>query len=88
MAEEFRDRLSTMEKEDGVLIIDSMVAQDYHIDIKDSHVLLLSNANGEFGMSGKVLPYVLKELADVYNTYFSNGDEQVKVTRLKRVVKT
>lgn len=80
----FNDYLTNIEKNDGVKLIASKVADGFYIGIKDKSVILLTHRNGKFCADAKLLPYILKELADIYNTYFATDDEQIKVVRPRK----
>lgn len=80
----FSDYLTNIEKNDGVTLIASEVADGFYIGIKDGNIILLTHKNGKFCADAKLLPYILEELADVYNTYFADGNEQIRVLRPRK----
>jgi hypothetical protein len=80
----YKDRLFSLEKDDGVVLIESAISTHLHIGMKDGSILLLGDKNGNFCADASVMPYVLKEIADVYNAYFAKDGEQVKVIRKRR----
>lgn len=70
----YKDRLNSLENRDGVFLIESNVCASYHIGIKDNSIILTSDRNGTFCMNADVLPEMLTELTEVYDTYFSTKE--------------
>lgn len=80
----YKDRLFSLEKNDGVILVESMISSKLHIGMKGGSIILITENNGDFCAKADVVPYLLKEIADVYNTYFAKDGEQIKVVRQRR----